>query len=88
VAGSSRVMRDPWQRLELIGQTRRDGYPGRVGSSSANATWCLGSSRTDFVNRGSRISPFMPAIVVLAGLLGFPLAGPLGCLPLFLIQPY
>jgi hypothetical protein len=57
----------------------RDGYPERVGSSAANMTWYLGSSRTDFANRGSCISLLMPAIVALATL---------SCLPFFFILSY
>jgi hypothetical protein len=50
----------------IIEQARPDVYPERVGSSAANATWYLGSSRTDFVNRGSCISLFTLAILVLS----------------------
>jgi hypothetical protein len=60
-------------------QAGRDGYPERVGSSAANMTWYLGSSRTDFANRGSRISLSMPAIVALAE--------SLSCLLFFFILP-
>jgi hypothetical protein len=56
-----------------------DGYSERVGRSAANKTWYLGSSRTDFVNRGSCISLLMRATLASAVLLG--------CLLFFLIQP-
>jgi hypothetical protein len=56
-----------------------DGYSERVDRSAANKTWYLGSSRTDFVNRGSCISLLMRATLASAVLLG--------CLLFFLIQP-
>jgi hypothetical protein len=51
-------------------QIEVDGYRGPLGSSAANTTWYLRSSRTDFANRGSCISFLMPAIVALAGTFG------------------
>jgi hypothetical protein len=74
------VPRSQNRRSVIIEQAGTDCYLGRVGSSAANATWYLGSSRTDFVNRGSCISLLMSAIVALAGLLG--------CLLFFFILPY
>jgi hypothetical protein len=60
------VPRSQNRRSLIIEQAGTDRYPRRVGSSAANATWYLGSLRTDFVNRGSCISFFTLAILVLS----------------------